>query len=346
MVVLMNKLRTQMRWIMIIIAVAFILSSFLMYGAGSRGTDSHDGTLSDYAVAEINGRRLMISTLYEGLRIRMDGSGGREVTPMDFQAVLEEYAIELQLAQEIQSSGITATDEEIDQALRDYIDNVFPTRESFHQYLERTGRRQADYRQNLAQQIIRQRFVEESIGTITISEDEAMEFYDGMKALFFRQPPGYMANLARFTSEEEAGKARELLYEGRPWDETTFHDAVAPSDIIFITEQPVFFSDAAFDGLLLPMKPLDIGVVSPVFEMTNDEFAVGVKSERIEETFTPFDEVSDDIRAFLHQQKWREALSNFTSGLLSRANIVILDPSLFQVPADETFADAPETDGD
>jgi hypothetical protein len=42
-----------------------------------------------------------------------------------------------------------------------------------------------------------------------------------------------------------------------------------------------------------------------------------------------YDEVSADIRAVLHQQKEREALSNFSTGLFSRARIVILDPSLF-----------------
>ena len=334
-----------MRWIMIIIAVAFILSSFLMYGPGSRDAGSPPGDArADYAIAEINGRRLMLSTMYEMLRIHMEGTGGRELTPMDFQAVLEEHAIEMQLAQEIQASGITVTDEEIDQALREFIDHAFPTRESFQQYLQRTGRRQADYRQMLTHQMIRQRFIEESVGTIVVSDEEAMEFYENIKILFFRQPPGYMVNLAHLTSEEEVLKVRELLYEGHPWDEATSHEVITPSDVIFLTEEPTFFPGTAFDGNLEPMQLLDIGVISPVLEMAGGGFVVGVKVERVGETFTPFDDVSSDIRSILHQQRWRAAMSNFTAELLSRASIVILDPSLFPEPVSDLLPESDEVE--
>jgi len=329
MVVLMNKLRTQMRGIMIVIAVAFLLSTFLMYGSSSRGRGAGSGgARSDYAVAEINGRKMMISTLYERLQARMENSGGRDVTSADFQVVLEEYAIELQMAHEVHNSGITVTDAEVDQAMKEYVDQVFPTRESFYQYLERTGTKLADYKKGLAQQMVRQKFMEEFIGSVTVDEDEAVKFYDSMKEIFFRQPSGYRTSLARFSSEEEAGKVRDLLLEGRPWDEVTSDD-VAASDVIYVTKEPMFFSDVAFDDYLLPMKSDDIGVVSQVFEVASDDFVLGVKNERIEEKVTAYDEVSADIRAILQQQKEREAFSNFTSGLFTRAKIEILDPSLF-----------------
>ena len=347
---MMNKLRNQMRWIMVIIAVAFVLSSFLMYGAGTFGGGAMPEDMRlDRPVAEINGTRIMLSMMYEGLQMRMHGTA-REITPMDFQAVLEEYAMELQLTQEIQESGITVADEDIDQAMRDFIDNAFPTRETFHQHLQRTGRRQEDYRQNLAHQMIRQRFVEESVGEVTISDEEAMEFYENMKNLFFRQPSGYMVNFARFTSEEEAGRVRALLVEGLPWDETTFHGENEDGSpyIVFVTEEPQLFSDSAFENLLSPMVPLDIGEISPVFEldMGNDEFAIGVKTDRTEESFRPFDEVSDTVHFLLNQQRRQEAFSNFTSGLLSRATIEILDPSIFPVPGEEPVSveGEPETD--
>ncbi|MCL2010003.1 MAG: SurA N-terminal domain-containing protein [Synergistaceae bacterium] len=344
----MNKLRTQMRWIMVVIATAFILSSFLMYERGGRGGGSSGGARGDYAVAEVNGRRLMLSTMYEHLQTRMDGSGGREITSMDFQAVLEEYAVEAQMAQEIRNSGITVTDAEVDQVMKEYVDQIFPTRESFQQYLDRTGRKLADYKKDLAQQIIRQKFIEESIGAVTVDEDEAANFYDRMKNLFFSQPSGYRANLARFSSEAEALRVRELLSEGRSWEEATSHDVMIPSDVIYVTEEPMFFSDAAFNDYLLPMKSVELGVASPVFEMASDDFVVGVKSERVEERVTPYDEVSADVRTFLHQQKEREAVSNFSAGLFSRARVVILDPSLFPSPEPDfqPVADAPENTPD
>jgi parvulin-like peptidyl-prolyl isomerase len=344
MIVLMNKLRTKMRPIMIFIAVAFILSSFLMYGAGSFGTGGSGNMLADRAVAEINGRRVMLSMMLEGLQARMEGMPARDITPMDFQAVLEGYAIELQLAQEIFDSGITVADEDVDQAMVDFIDNVFPTREMFHRHLQQTGARMEDYRLGMAHQMTRQRFVEDSIGTITVSDEETMEFYENMRNLLFRRPSGYMTSLARFTSEEEAGKLRAFLIEGLTWEEAVSHDDLDVSNAIFMTEEPQLFFDATFENLLSPMEQLETGEVSPVFEISEGEFAVGVKSERVEESFTPFEEVSGNIQFMLQQQRRQEALNNFTAGLLSRASIDILDAGIFPVPADESETGGPETE--
>jgi len=318
-----------MRWIMIIIAVAFLASTFLMYDSGSRRR-SPDGSRGNYAVAEINGKKMMLSTLYERLQTRMEGSGGREVTSMDFQLVLEDYAIEQQLAQEVRDSRITVTDAEVDQAMKEYVDQVFPTRESFYQFLDRTGRKLADYKKDLAQQMVRQKFVDQTIGIVMVDEDEAVKFYDDMKSIFFRQPAGYMTNIARYSSENEARKVRALLSGGRPWEEATSDDVVASSDVVYVTKEPTFLSDAMFDGFLLPMRYTELGAVSPIFEVASNDYAVGIKSERIGETVTAYDEVSADIRSVLQQQKEREAVGNFRLGLLSRANVVILDPDLFQ----------------
>jgi len=79
------------------------------------------------------------------------------------------------------------------------------------------------------------------------------------------------------------------------------------------------------------MNELEIGELSLVFEIA-DDFAVGIKSERVEESFVPFEDVSDDIHSLLQQQRWREAMNDFTAGLLDRANVVILDESLFPQP--------------
>ena len=52
--IMMNFLRKQMKWVMAIIVVAFLLSTFLMYEGGSTRrtpTKNADGTMSDYEVA-------------------------------------------------------------------------------------------------------------------------------------------------------------------------------------------------------------------------------------------------------------------------------------------------------
>jgi hypothetical protein len=340
MVSLMDKLRTQMRWIMIAIVVAFLVSTFLMYESGSRrGGTSSSGQMGDYAVADVNGKRLMRSTLEQRMVRYVEEQGIRELVstdmPLIYQSVLNQYAMEQQMLQEVKDSGIVISDADAEQAMKDYADQAFPTREAFYQFLQRSGRTIEDYKKDVAQQMAVQQLIQESIGDVTVSEDEAVEFYDSTKSLFFRQPAGFNVSLANFASVSEAAKVRALLLMGKPWESATSGDVVDAAKVINVTTTPTFVPETVFDGYLAPMKSLDLGVVSPVFEIASDDFAVGVKNEAVDEKISSYDEVSADIRALLQQQKERAAMTNFSQGLLGRAQIVIHDPDLFPSQTEE-----------
>ena len=343
-----------MRWIMVIIALAFLLSTFLMYDSGSRrGGSGSSGEMADYAVADVNGRRLMRSALEQRVRQHLEELGNTELTSADwpyiYQAALDQYVMEQQLAQEVKDSGIKISDAEAEQAMKDYADQYFPTREAFYQTLERSGIKVADYKKNVAQQLASQQLVISSIGTVAVSEDEVAEFYENMKDLFFRQPSGFKISLANFSSKEEAEKLKGRLDEGMAWSMATSGDMVVSSDVVSITTEPVFVPDSTFEDYLAPMKSLDIGVASPVFELSSEDFAVGVKDEKVEEQVSALDEVSADIRGLLLRQKESSALNNFNQELLGRAKIVIHDPSLFPSKSQEVLPvteSRPEDSGD
>ena len=136
----MRKLRTQMRWIMLAIVVAFLLSTFLMYeGRGTRRgpRQSSNGAMEDYEVAQVNGRPLMRSELEQRLRNYLENYGQHGMASVDmpalYKSLLDQYAFELQLAQEVRDRGIQVTDAEAEQAMKDYADQAFPTREAFYQ---------------------------------------------------------------------------------------------------------------------------------------------------------------------------------------------------------------------
>jgi hypothetical protein len=342
MIVLMNKLRTQMRWIMLVIVMAFLLSTFLMYDSGSRGGGYSSERREDYAVAEVNGKRLMRSELEQRALLLMEQYGNGSLASLDipyiYQSALDQYAMELQMAQEVRDSGITISDAEAEQAMKQYADGAFPTREAFYQYLERSGIKVSDYKADVAQQMASERLMRLSIGEITLSEDVVVAFYDSVKNLFFRRPAGFMVNLASFVSRDEAERVRSLLLDGNPWSEATGgaapYDATPsgvtdPAKPVHATSEPTFMSESVFEGAFAPMKSNDIGVVSSVFEIASDDFVVGVKTEAVEEKVSSYDEVSGDIRAIVRQRMEREALNNFTQGLLGRARITLLDPSIF-----------------
>ena len=107
-----QKLRTQMRWIILAIVVAFLLSTFLMYeGRRTRRgpRPSSNGAMEDYEVAQVNGRPLMRSELEQRLRNYLENYGQRGTASLDmpalYKSLLDQYAFELKLARETTSTS-------------------------------------------------------------------------------------------------------------------------------------------------------------------------------------------------------------------------------------------------
>ena len=334
---MMDYLRNHMKGIMLIIVIAFLASTFLMYErSGTRRSPGRnpDGTMTDYEVAQINGRSLMRSELERRLRNYLENYASRNAVSLDmpaiYQAVLDQAVLESQLAKEVQEKGIRVSDAEADAAMKEYADTYYPTRETFYQYLAQSGIKIEDYKKNLAQQIATQQLIRSEIGEIEISQDRAVEFYDSMKNLIYTKPEGFMIQLANFKKSEAAENLRSRILSGDKWTEIVSNDELSSADLVRITREPVFLSATALNtGYLSPLASLDVGEISKVFEISSSDFAVGVKTEKVPETITPYDEVSKDIMQLLRQQEERRKLSDYEAALMSRAQLVINDTSLF-----------------
>ena len=337
---MMKFLRTQMKWIMAIIVVAFLLSTFLMYeGRGTRRTPSRnpDGTMADYEVAQINGRSLMRSELEQRLRNYLSTYSTRSMTSIDmpaiYRSVLDQAILESQLTKEVQEKGITVSDAEADQAMKNYADTYFPTREAFYQVLANSGLKPEDYKKSLARQMAADRLMREAIGDVTVSEDKAVEYYETMKGILFSRPEGFMIHMADFNNSADAEKFRAMISDGGSWDVVVSNDT-ASMDVINITKTPVMLpSSALTTGTLGVLASLDIGTVSPVFEISSGDYAVAMKASHVEAGSTPYDEVSGDIKMLLTQQEERNRLSAYEESLRQKANVVINDEELFASPA-------------
>ena len=336
---MMKFLRTQMKWIMAVIVVAFLLSTFLMYeGRGTRRTPSRnpDGTMADYEVAQINGRSLMRSELEQRLRNYLSTYSTRSMTSIDmpaiYRSVLDQAILESQLTKEVQEKGITVSDAEADQAMKNYADTYFPTREAFYQVLANSGLKPEDYKKSLARQMAADRLMREAIGDVTVSEDRAVEYYETMKGILFSRPEGFMIHMADFNTSADAESFRAKIADGGSWDVVASNDT-ASMDVINITKTPVMLPSSALTaGRLGVLASLDIGTVSPVFEISSGDYAVAMKASHVEAGSTPYDEVSGDIKMLLTQQEERNRLSAYEASLRQKANVVINDEELFASP--------------
>ena len=342
---MLKNLRTHMKWIMITIVVAFLLSTFLMYEgrSGRRGPSrSADGTMTDYEVAAVDGRPLMRSELENRLRAYLENSGLRNAASLDlpavYQAVLDQYVLEQQLESEVKKADIAISDADAEQAMKAYADSAFPTREAFYAALERQGISSAEYKKSLARQLAVQQLLHMAVGDVTVSEDEAVKFYDSIKDQLFRTPAGVNLQVARFGASADAEALRASLQAGTDWAQATSGDALASMDVLSVTREPLFLPESAFTGALAELASLDVGAVSPVFSATSGDFSVAVKTELVSESIRPYEDVSSDVRAFLRSQEERRKLNDYEADLMAKAEVVIYDASLFPASADAVAA--------
>ena len=344
---MMNFLRKQMKWVMAIIVVAFLLSTFLMYeGRGTRRTPTRnaDGSMSDYEVAQINGRSLMRSELETRLRNYLSNYSSRTPESLDmaalYQTVLDQAVLDSQLAKEVDERGIRISDAEAEMAMKNYADTYYPTRETFYQVLAQSGIKVDDYKKTLARQMAIDTLLNQAIGEVEISEDRAVEFYDTMKGLIYSKPEGFMVHMADFNNNMAAENFRARLVAGESWDVIASNDDIPSADVIHITREPVFLPSSAFTtGTLIALNSVDISEPTPILEVASEDYAVAIKASHVDESVTPYEEVSADIKTLLTQQEQRKRLSDYEAELKSKANLVINDQELFarpEVSADET----------
>lgn len=328
----MRMLRTQIKWIMLSVAVIFVLSLLFMYGPVGGGRE--DGSTRDYAVATVNGKKIMRSALEERLQEAAGRQESGSITSEDLprlrKSVLEGMVLVMELEKEVKARGIKVEEGEIDEVLQQ-IKGQFPTIEAFNQHVKRMGIEMKELRQNISLQLAQQKVLDGELGSVMLAEGEVQAFYDEAKETFFRRPEGFNLNIAHVREGERAAKIAELLREGGDWDgELAAHSA----DVIDHTpyEEPFFVAAEALQGPFAVVLSADVdGLVGPI-EAASDDFVLVVKREALPDKILPLEEVSGDIENLLLSQRRSEAQQKFFKGLLERAQITLHDEALFALP--------------
>ena len=206
------------------------------------------------------------------------------------------------------------------------------------QYLDQSGIKMSDFRKNMAAQVVQMKLMEKAVGKAEVSDEEAKEFYEKMKQLFFHSPAGYTMDFIRVKSSGEAEKILAAMGEGKEFKDAV--GAVVSTDIIEKTPAsgPVFVPESGFRDKLASLSGLEINKPSPAIELASNDILIAVKREKVEEKTSSFDEVSGDVKAVLTEEKLREGQAEFFKGLRERTNIVILDPTLFPKPEEKKEA--------
>jgi hypothetical protein len=317
---------------MLIIVILFVVSCFAGYGmyTGGRG----DGT-GDYVVARIDGDRVMRSQVELEVG-RMIQSMGLEqgVTSEDFpslrSSVLDQLAIIKNLDKEVKARKITVTKDEIESTFGN-IESSFPTRELFLQQMQAAGMDERKLKSSIEEQILRQKVFEEVTAPASTDEQEKRTFYDTMKNFAFQRPEGFNINVAHFATEESASSARKAITGGEAWDAVM---TAASADVLDYSpyESPILAPLNQLTGPLEFLKDQPMNKITDVVEIADGDFLLALKRSKEAARTSSYDEVSADIEQMVLGQKRQGLQTNFLQEMRNKANVEILDDTIFSKP--------------
>ncbi|MDR1482337.1 MAG: SurA N-terminal domain-containing protein [Synergistaceae bacterium] len=351
---MMRYLRKNVKSIMMIIVVLFVVSCFAGYGmynnnGGNAGEGSGEG-MTDYDVAVVDGERIRRSRVETEMfqMIRNLGPQGQSISEDDYPslrtAVLDQIAIASEMDKEIKARNITVTDDEVGNTIKD-IESSFPTREIYFQEMKRAGLDEKKLRDTIRTELARQKLFDQVTAPVSTDESELKSFYDMMKAYYFQKPEGFKVNLAHFSSGESAERVRGAITGGASWDDAM---EAASGDVMTQTpfDSPVLIPTDQFTGEAESLKDFPFDEISDVTMLTSDDFMLVIKRSKEESGTADFDEVSADIEQMILGQKRQGSQSEFLRELRTQANVQILDESIFFTPEPLTSGDVTEEEED
>lgn len=301
-----------------------------------RGNLLNDGT----AAARVNGVAISRKELDRSFDafIRQRGMDTRMITDPSRYAqvqleVLESLIARELLWQEAKKKNFVASDGEVEKALRN-VKAKLPSEDDFNLRLSQLGYTEGDYREILRRQLSVNSLVQGEIAMgISVSDGEVHGYYESnpeqfvspervrARHILVKVDPG-----AGEAIHEEAKKKVEAIHEeatgGADFPELAKKHSEGPSgpkggDLGFFSREQMVkpFSDAAFS--------LEPGEISDPVQTVYGYHVIKVEEKRAPRTIEE-EEVREQVRQFIHQEKVRDAVRAGVEELKSEGKVEIL----------------------
>ncbi|WP_455600586.1 SurA N-terminal domain-containing protein [Cloacibacillus sp.] len=342
---MLRTMRNYTKVIMIIVILFFVASCFAGYGLYTRGNRGGGDGMHDYPVAEVNGRNVMRSELEKGAA-QISEQYGNNVSSADIpqirRAALDGIIIQGELQKEISNRKIDVPNDEINAAYTRAMDS-YPTREEFMEFIKRSGLTEKQIKEDIKKQLQMQKLMESLEKDVAVDDKEVRAFYDTAKNFLYKQPAGVMVNIATFKDKAAAEAAQKAIAGGAKWDAEI---EKYKNDIEMATsyDKPTIITDQMLQQKeLAVLKDYPMNKVTPVESVGESHSYIAIKRSKSAERVLPFDEVSGDVTAVIKNQKMQQAQQKFYGELLSRANVKVLDASIFPEEKKPEAASANQT---
>ena len=273
------------------------------------------------------------------------------------EKIVNELIVKALIDQEIAKRGITATDEDVQNELKDVIDKV-GSKEELNRILKQRGVSNNDFMADLKTQVKMKKLINQ-MEKINITDNDAKKFYNTNKSQFVHgeqvrashiliaantieliqkikeknpdiDPTKLNEEVEKQIASQKA-KAEAILAEVKANPDNFEKIAKSKSDdkgsaerggeLGFFPKEAMVpeFANAAFS-----MKP---DTISEKLVQSPYGFHIIKVTDRMEAGTTPYEKVKDEIKAYLETQKQIEVLKNFTAGAMKTAKIEYLNSS-------------------
>ena len=307
----MRIIRKNLRPILIIIVVAFIVSIF--YGLGRYQSSNDKNQNTGQFIATINDQGITYQQWHNTFINFISRYDNETLSNMSDEtlaavknSVVQQLVNSTLLYQHAHDKEINIEKAELDKEINQIKDN-FDSDEQFNEVLKNNNLTLSQLKDNLTKQLMIDKVIEQENNKINITEQEIKEYYDNNKDLFF-EPESRKIKHILVETKEEAKKILDQLKDGlSSFEEVAKNKSIGPSsekggDLGYITKGQMVkpFEEAAF-----ALQPGDMS------EIIKTEFGYHIiLCEDIKKEHQPsLEEAKENIKNILKSQKENEAIT-------------------------------------
>ena len=305
--------------------------------AGCMGDQAND------VIAKVNGNPLQreeFDNRVASLLIQNDLTV-EDASPATLQqarsAVLESMIGQALMYDAAKAAGTEVSPDEVELELS-FARARYASREEFQQELERRGITEESYKNNLAHELVIQKYVENELTSdIALSDDEVRAYYDANPTEFHREPSVQLRQIVvkvdRGASEEQVNQARTAAERARERVRTgqEFADVAREVSDDGSAANGGLVGDVTLEELVSPLREavvdLPIGELSPVLRSRFGFHVLRVEARQDAKSLT-FADAEEMIRQQLLEERKQAARDRWLRQLRAEARVEILDPEL------------------
>ncbi len=333
-------LRKTMKYWLIFILLAFVVTIYYGYGSYKRGQAKRA-----YA-AVVNGKAITYDAWNDAFRNALAQYDSKVVNSLDDKTIaiikknILDQLIENELLYEYAKKKVKVSSAEIN-AEYQKIKKNFPSEDAFKNFLYRQRLTITDIKKYIRRSLVVQKFIASLEEKEKVDPKEVKDFYDKAKDLLFTQPERVHVMHILVKTKEEADKIEEELKNGADFAKLAEEKSIDPSakknkgDLGFIYRGQTV---PEFEKQAFSMEPGDI---SPPVKTQYGYHIIKVL-EKSPKTVKSFDEVKDQIELELKREKALKELDKIKADLKKKAKIEIYAAEYKQAEAYEKEGKKPE----